>query len=106
MQLFTIKLPAIESLPPEQREEILRRCMESPELRRLRARWRYARYLPFVLVPIAPVIALSTLSATATAAVLVAAVAGAFLAIEVLRVRAEVRLIRRLVRKELHDPIC
>ncbi len=46
MQTITISFPEFEQLPQDRREEVLRRCMDSPEMRQLRVRWsRYPALL-------------------------------------------------------------
>jgi hypothetical protein len=102
--LFTFKFPEMESVPPEQREELLRRCAESVEVRRLRARWRYA---PFVAVLIAPAVAIGTMrwSGIGMFITLVITVAGTFVVSVALRIFLEVRLIRRLLRKQSHGDV-
>ena len=106
MQFLSIKVPEMELFPSERRDEILRRCVESPEMRRLRARWQL--YFPVCALPAGIAVSLTAsllLDWNPTAALIATllAVAGSFVVVEALRLVAEYRLVRQLLRQEFDE---
>ncbi len=104
MQTITIRFPEFEQLPPERREEVLRRCMDSPEMRQLRARWgRYSAFGGAAVGCAIAIIAYLILHRSTTTTFIAAAI-GVVIShavAMVLKPLVEFRLLRRLLRREL-----
>lgn len=106
MQILTIRFPEMEHLPSERREAMLRRCIDSPDMQRLRVRW--GRYPAVCAAVVGAAVAINTdmilhLSTTTTVIAAAVAIVGSFAVVMLLKPVAEYRLIRRLLRHQLHD---
>jgi len=96
----------MEQFPSEQREAILRRCIDSREMQQLRARW--GRYPALTAAAVGGAIAISSdmilhRSTITTAIAAAVGVVGSFAVVMLLKPVAEYRLIRRLLRQKLYD---
>jgi hypothetical protein len=104
MQTITISFPELGQLPQDRREEVLRRCMDSPKMRQLRARWsRYSALWGAAVGCAVAIIAYMILRRSTTTTFIAAAVGvvSAHAVVMVLKPVAEFRLLRRLLRREL-----
>ena len=104
MQTITISFPELEQLPQERREEVLRRCMDSPEMRQLRVRWsRYPALWGAAVGCAVAIVAYLILHRSTTTTFIAAAigVVSAHAVVMVLKPVAEFRLLRQLLRREL-----
>ena len=104
MQTITINFPELEQLPQERREEVLRRCMDSPEMRQLRVRWsRYPALWGAAVGCAVAIIAYMILHRSTTTTFIAAAigVVSSHAVAMVVKPVAEFRLLRRLLRREL-----
>ncbi len=104
MQTITISFPEFEQLPQERREEVLRRCMDSPEMRQLRVRWSRYPALWGAAAGCAVAAVAYLISHRSTTTTFIAAAIGVVSAhgvVIVLKPVAEFRLLRRLLRREL-----
>ena len=103
MQTITISFPELEQLPQERREEVLRRCMDSPEMRQLRMRWsRYPAFWGAAVGCAVAIIAYIILHRSTTTTFIAAAInVSSHAVVMVLKPVAEFRLLRRMLRREL-----
>jgi hypothetical protein len=95
--LFTVAVPELQHLPPEKATEILDRCLESPRLRTFRKRW--VNFATIGLVAI--VILFIPLWGTGFVFLFFPALFVYIILAMILKLRAELRLIRRLLHEEL-----
>ncbi len=104
--LLTIKFPELDHLPPQQREAILRRCIESPAVQKRQARW--SRYPILFALVVGIAIALTTnlvlsWSETPAAIALAFGIFGSYIVIVLLNFFLVSRQVRRLVKQELRN---
>ncbi len=91
MQTITISFPELEQLPQERREEVLRHCMDSPEI------WGAAVGCAVAIVAYL-ILHRSTTTTFIAAAI---GVVSSHAVVMVLKPVAEFRLLRQLLRREL-----
>jgi hypothetical protein len=101
MHMLTLKLPELDRVPSNQRSDVLRRCLDSHEMKQFRTRWaRYSIVFAAALAALAAVAAdlllhwpLFVTVPAAGATVILTLIAAQFL-----KPFAEYRLVRRLLR--------
>lgn len=105
MRAFRFKIPELESFPPEKREATLRRCLDSEEYARQTRRIRRLCFLSAVALAVALANALAWAGVGGNSYVLSAllglgTVGSCIVLMLLAQVRLQIRLVRKLVRKE------
>lgn len=104
-KLISIPVPEIDRFPAESREEMLRRCVESADMKKLKLRWATCA-TPTAVITGTCVAFTSGFLRGHPATIAAAGVAGfvvSYLVVNVVKLVAEYRLVRQLLRAALRN---